>query len=122
MDGYNRRLYKRTFILLNISVSESKEHYSVKFDTANISEGGVFIKSSILWEPDQKLDLAFRLPGSEKEITVEGKVVRNENKYNLSATTECNSLVHGMGIQFINISEEDKEIIRYFIKSGSQNN
>ncbi len=117
MMGRDNRTFRRAPISLKITVSESGDDYSIKFDTANLSEGGIFIKSSILWEPDQKFDLVFKLPNSEKEIVAKGKVARSEDKYNLFLTADRDSSVPGMGIQFTEISEEDKQIIREFIES-----
>lgn len=117
MTGRNNRTYKRAPISLKITVSESGDDYSIKFDISNLSEGGIFIKSSILWEPDQKFDLVFKLPNSDQEIVAKGKVARSEDKYNLFVSADRDSSVPGMGIQFTEISEEDKKIIRDFIKS-----
>lgn len=117
MMGRDNRSFRRAPISLKITLSESGDDYSIKFDTANLSEGGIFVKSSILWEPDQKFDLVFTLPNSEKEIVAKGKVARSEDKYDLFATAERDSSVPGMGIQFTEISEEDKQIIRDFIAS-----
>jgi len=117
MMGQNNRSFRRAPISLKITLSESGDDYSIKFDTANLSEGGIFVKSSILWEPEQKFDLVFKLPNSEKDIVAKGKVARSEDKYNLFLTADRDSSVPGMGIQFTEISEEDKDIIREFIKS-----
>ena len=117
MMGKNNRTFRRAPISLKITVSESGDDYSIKFDISDLSEGGIFIKSSILQEPDQKFDLVFKLPNSDHEIVAKGKVARSEDKYNLFLTAARDSSIPGMGIQFTKISEEDKKIIRDFIES-----
>lgn len=117
MNGRNNRTFKRALISLKIRLSESGDHISIKFDTHNLSEGGLFVKSSILWEPDQEFDLAFFLPNSEKEIKAKGKVARTDDKYSIFLSGHDDSSIPGMGIKFIEISEEDRQIIRDYINS-----
>ncbi len=108
-----QRVFGRAPISLKISLSEDSDDISIKFDTANLSEGGIFVKSSLLWEPGQVFNLAFTLPGFDKEIKVKGVVARSDDKY--SIFTETDSSIPGMGIKFIDLSDEDREIIKEFI-------
>ncbi|MGI6393141.1 MAG: PilZ domain-containing protein [bacterium] len=117
MGGTNKRNFKRALISLKIHLTESGDGVSIKFDTHNLSEGGIFVKSSILWEPDQEFDLSFFLPNSEKEIRVKGIVARSDDKYSIFLPNDEDSSIPGMGIKFLNLSEEDREIIRNYIDS-----
>ena len=108
-----QRVFGRAPISLNISLSEDSDDIRIKFDTANLSEGGIFVKSSLLWEPGQVFKLSFTLPGTEKEINVKGIVARSDDKY--SIFTENDSSIPGMGIKFIDLSDEDRLIIKDFI-------
>ena len=40
-----QRVFGRAPISLKISLSEDSDDISIKFDTANLSEGGIFVKS-----------------------------------------------------------------------------
>ncbi len=115
--GKENRNFPRTPVSMNIRLSESGDDMSIKFDISNLSEGGVFVKSSILWEPEQEFDLSFKLPGSDKEIKAKGKVARSEDTYSIFVPHEDDSSIPGMGIKFIEISEEDKALIREFVES-----
>lgn len=115
--GRDHRLFRRAPISLKIRMKESGEDISIKFDTANLSEGGIFVKSSILWEPTQEFDLSFILPDHEHEIHVKGIVVRNEDKYFLISDHDEEESIPGMGIKFIDLSEEDRMAIREYIDS-----
>jgi uncharacterized protein (TIGR02266 family) len=113
----DNRNHFRAPVSMNIRLCESGDDISIKFDISNLSEGGVFVKSSILWEPDQEFDLAFTLPGQDKEIKAKGKVARSDDHYSIFVPEQNDSSIPGMGIQFIEISEEDKELIRKFLES-----
>ena len=107
------RVFGRAAISLKIRLSEDSDDISIKFDTANLSEGGIFVKSSLLWKPGQIFNLSFTLPGSGKEIKVKGVVARSDDKY--SIFTENDSSIPGMGIKFVDLSSEDREIIKEFL-------
>lgn len=107
------RVFGRASISLKIRLSEDSDDVSIKFDTANLSEGGIFVKSSLLWKPGQVFNLSFTLPGFDKEIKVKGVVARSDDKY--SIFTENDSSIPGMGIKFVNLSEEDRQIIKEFL-------
>jgi uncharacterized protein (TIGR02266 family) len=113
----DNRNFTRTPLSMKIRLTESGDDISIKFDISNLSEGGVFVKSSILWEPDQEFDLSFTLPGQEKEIKAKGKVARSEDSYSIFVPQESDSSIPGMGIKFIEISDEDKALIKEFIES-----
>jgi len=107
------RVFDRTAISLKIRLSEDSDDVSIKFDTANLSVGGIFVKSSLLWKPGQVFNLSFTLPGSDKEIKVKGVVARSDDKY--SIFTENDSSIPGMGIKFVGLSDEDRKIIQDFL-------
>lgn len=107
------RVFGRASISLKISLSENSDGISIKFDTANLSEGGIFVKSSLLWKPGQSFNLSFTLPGFDKEIKVKGVVARSDDKY--SIFTENDSSIPGMGIKFVDLSDEDRQIIKEFL-------
>ena len=79
----------------------------------NLSTGGVFIETSNLLPIDTLLTIKFVLPENETSVRCEGRVawlnhpelIRNPN------------LPVGMGLQFINISLDDMNVIRQFMKN-----
>lgn len=113
------RVFGRAAISLKIRLSEDSDDVSIKFDTANLSEGGIFVKSSLLWKPGQVFNLSFTLPGSDKEIKVRGVVARSDDKY--SIFTEMDSSIPGMGIKFVDLSDEDRKIIQDFLSRLDSN-
>ncbi len=116
--GKENRVFERKEISLNIKVKESGDDYDIDFPIVDLSEGGIFIKSSILWEPGQLFDLTFKLPGTNKVIETKGEVARAEDKYFLDNFSKSDDPTPGMGIKFIEMSEEDRQILRQFIKDN----
>jgi|YNPNPStandDraft_1061719.scaffolds.fasta_scaffold91311_2 uncharacterized protein (TIGR02266 family) len=79
----------------------------------NISAGGLFISTVNPRDIGERFKLKFKLPGTTKEIVVTAEVVWKRT-YSQSEEYEP-----GMGIKFVEISEEDAEAIRRFVNSES---
>ncbi|MCX7943566.1 MAG: TIGR02266 family protein [Deltaproteobacteria bacterium] len=102
------RVYLRVF---KMKVETSKD---VFFGYAkNISASGLFIPTLNPKNVGERFRLKFKLPNTEKEIIVLAEVVWNRH-YSQSDKYEP-----GMGIKFVEISEEDAELIRQFVNSDS---
>ena len=116
--GKENRVFERKEISLNIKVRESGDDYDIDFPLVDLGEGGIFIQSSILWEPGQLFDLTFKLPDSNRIIECKGEVARTEDKYFLDNFSKKDDPTPGMGIKFVEMSNEDKEFLRQFIKNN----
>ena len=77
-------------------------------EAKDLSLGGLFVKSNRRMEKDRILKLKFLLPGAKERIDCEGKVIWSHGN-----SEEPCSLVPqaGMGIEFLNLSERQLEII-----------
>ena len=75
----------------------------------NISGGGIFIKTSRPHALNQNVHLRFTLPGIDRQFEIAGIVVW-ENP------STKGSLPAGMGIKFLEVTPEDAELIRGFVK------
>ncbi|MCK5809307.1 PilZ domain-containing protein [bacterium] len=114
----NNRVHKRTSVELKIALQEDGDDISINFSVIDISEGGLFVRSNILWEPGQIFFLKFTLPNSDEEIAVKGEVARSEDKYFLFITEDQQDPIPGMGLKFVDLSEHDKEQIKAFISQA----
>ncbi len=74
----------------------------------NISNRGLFVKTPRLLPPNTKLSLSIPLPGVIKQINVLGEVAW------VSQQTVGNG-PRGMGIRFVDLSQEDQQIISAFV-------
>lgn len=77
----------------------------------NISVGGLFMETTIPLDVNSFVFLKFKLPGSEKPITTQARVVR------ISKLTDEN--IEGIGCEFERVSYDEKRLIEEFVKGKS---
>ncbi len=77
----------------------------------NISASGLFVPTVNPKKVGERFKLKFRLPDSNKDIVVLAEVVWSRTYSN------SNEFEPGMGIKFVEISDEDAESIRNFVNS-----
>ena len=83
------------------------KHYSV-----DMSTGGLFLESDAILPVDTSLVIKFKLPGIETNILCNARVAWTNEPGNLKKS----SLPPGMGVQFLDLSLEDPQNIRNFLK------
>ncbi len=114
-----QRRSRRVPIAIKLRLRESGTDVSASFDCRDISEGGVFVRSSLLWDPGERFELRFTLPDAEREIRVNGEVVRAEDRYLLFPDlADRQPPAPGMGIRFLDLTDEDRRLIRQFLERG----
>ncbi|HEX4460755.1 MAG TPA: PilZ domain-containing protein [Polyangia bacterium] len=109
----NLRQHKRSPLELPIIVSDAanKVEAHIEFNTQDLSVGGAFIRSDLLFEVGEELQLDFALPDG-RTVQARGKVVR-------VARDSGDDVIPGMGIQFVALSDADRESIRALCTRGS---
>ena len=70
----------------------------------NISVHGVFIESRERFPVGQKIRMTFNLPNSPKTLKLKGKINRDSHR--------------GMGVNFLDLNQEQQEIIRTYITNN----
>jgi uncharacterized protein (TIGR02266 family) len=75
--------------------------------TRNVNEGGVFIETDCPAELDSVVHLRFRLPGTRENIKVAGRVAWIE--------PGADGRPQGMGVEFENLSDADRERINAIV-------
>jgi len=116
--GKEHRRFKRAEIAIRIRLRESDTDIEASFALRDLSEGGLFVHSPILWEPGEKFELSFMLPGSDREIHATGEVARAEDKYLLFPDAPGQDPVPGMGIRFLDLSAGDRALIRDYLEGS----
>jgi Tfp pilus assembly protein PilZ len=111
----NIRKHPRAAIELPVIVSDAanKVDGHIQFDTQDVSVGGAFIRSDLLFEIGEELALAIKLPDG-KVVQARGKVVRVTRD-----TGEDGPSGAGMGIQFVSLTDLDREAIIAMVARGS---
>ncbi|MDE0911848.1 MAG: TIGR02266 family protein [Myxococcota bacterium] len=107
LQGIERRRFNRTDLLVRIDYSTIDEIFS-EF-TRDINEGGLFIETETPRATGTEVAMRFNLPGSNDPLQTVGRVA-----WVRSATTDEPA---GMGIEFDELSEEDRTRINAMIRS-----
>jgi Tfp pilus assembly protein PilZ len=109
----NLRKHARSSIAMAVSVSDAANRVSgtIHFDTQDISVGGAFIRSDLLFEIGEELMLAFGLP-SGQQVQARARVVR------VARDTGDEGLAAGMGVQFVQLSDSDRDAILALVQRG----
>jgi hypothetical protein len=76
----------------------------IHLDLANLSEGGAFLRSDLLFEIGEALNLEIPLPS--------GSVVKTAARVVRVARDKDPAAVHGMGIEFTGLSPQDRRLIQ----------
>jgi len=85
----------------------NRDDFKFCYSSKNISKTGMFLETMTPLNMGDILNLDFSMPGTEKSITVNAKVVRIRKEGNLD---------DGMGVEFISLSDADKEFIEEFVE------
>jgi len=101
------RRHTRSTLVLPVIVSDaaSKAKVGIRFDSADVSGGGAFLRSDMLFEVGEHLMLQFSLPDG-RPIRALGRIVR--------ATREVDAdkeRFAGMGVEFVDLAPEDRDAI-----------
>ncbi len=103
----DQRQHARRALELPASVRDAGNRVegAIRFDTRDISLGGAFLRSDLLFEVGEELTVEFALPGGAS-IRVKARVVRVA-RGGAGAKEPA-----GMGVAFIDLAERDREAVR----------
>src|SRR5262247_4158961 len=99
-DNFNRRASPR--VVLGIPIQYRFGNTIAAALTLNLSRGGVAIRTTSPLEGGSKIKIRFRMPGSKKDIDVEGRVAWSDRRV-------------GMGIQFEKVEPANQTLIDQFV-------
>ena len=105
-----RRRYPRAH--LSVKATNPNSGAFSYYQATNISLSGMFLKAEEPQEVGNVLRLQFTLPtaGGEKEININAEVVRIQEQ------TNDTPYPSGMGVKFLDLSEDSQQVIHSFIK------
>lgn len=98
------RRFERRRVALPVTIVDERGRSTgeIQFDTQDLSVGGAFLTSRLLFELDEDLEIEFILPGGFK-VRARGRVARVSGD------------PPGMGIAFSALAEGDREAIREYL-------
>jgi type IV pilus assembly protein PilZ len=111
-NDFTRRKEARTQKTLSLSFKE-KESF-IKAYSDNISGGGLFIRTKRPLEQGDPFSLKLQIPGMDEPLKINCEVC-----WSRPESEEADNSPAGMGIQFMDMSEGDRETLDQFIKEIS---
>jgi Tfp pilus assembly protein PilZ len=108
----NLRKHARSAVEMPVTISDAANRVQghIEFDTHDLSVGGAFLRSDLLFEVGEELTLVFTLPAGHR-IRARGRVVR-------VARDTGDDGVPGMGIAFAHLTDRDREAILELVSRG----
>jgi len=101
-DEFHRRSSPRVVVGIPVSYRIGPSLASAL--TLNISEGGLALRTTSPIGEGMTLRMRFRLPGTRQDVTAEGRIVWVDRR-------------GGVGIQFTQIADGDRDAIRCFVEA-----
>jgi hypothetical protein len=104
--GGTSRRHERRKVEIPVTIVDEigKSYGTILFDTSDLSLGGAFMRSNLLFEVDEELGLELSL-SPDRTVRARGRVVRVVREEPA-----------GMGIAFTRLDEADREEITTFLK------
>jgi uncharacterized protein (TIGR02266 family) len=103
---HDPRKEPRSALELPVVVSDASNRVEggIRFDPADVSTGGAFLRADLLFEVGEVLTLQFQIPGAGRHIRAAGRVVRVSREVSKDQ-------VPGMGVEFVDLSPDDRAAI-----------
>jgi type IV pilus assembly protein PilZ len=108
------RRFSRKPLEVEIQAGDNTIGGKLLFDSRNVSEGGVFLKSELLLEVGETLWLSFVLPGTAMAIRTRGRVVWVHRTPNDNDPTD----IPGMGVQFLDLSDAEQAALQVYLSES----
>jgi len=108
--GPEDRRYVRRPLYATVTVRDAGEPNAgaVLFDAVDISLGGAFLQSELLLEVGDEVEITFAIPDEMDPIHVRAKVAWATRANEQKGTP-------GMGLQFLDLTDSDRERIANYI-------
>lgn len=110
MSDESKRQYLRHSLEAKIDVIEGSLGVKIRFETSNVSQGGVFIESDLLYDEGEVIWFSFTLPGA-MEIRTRGRVVWAKKEVDESDPQDR----PGMGVEFLDLSEAERAALEGYL-------
>lgn len=112
MTKDNRRKFARISLATQVKVVFREENQRDSMISQNLSEGGLFLESEVLKPIGTVLDFEFRVQGGGEPIKGKGVVRWLEEDVKKRK---------GMGIQFLELNDEGKDVMTKLYKIAKNN-
>lgn len=110
MSDESKRQFLRHGLDAKIDVIEGSLGVKLRFETTNVSQGGVFIESDLLYDEGEIIWFSFTLPGA-MEIRTRGRVVWAKKEVDPDDPEDR----AGMGVEFLDLSEAERAALEGYL-------
>ena len=86
-----------------VSDAANRVNGGIRFDVADVSTGGAFLRTDLLFEVGEVLTLQFQLPYGGPTVRAAGRVTRVSRGHERE--------VPGMGVEFVDLRPEERAAI-----------
>ena len=117
MDSFEERRRNPRVMVRVLVDFESTETYFYDYSN-NLSEGGIYIETDRPLPMGSPLTLRFTLPNIDRVFQADGKVAWVYQPVPGDAGPPAQVLGRGMGIQFLRLDDDDKNLIQQYIDSS----
>ena len=107
-NGIEARQHNRIQLMVQVDMTSENNFYTGL--STNISAGGLFVAALDLLPFGTLIDLNFAFPSSGKRLQVQGVV-----RWHREMDERHPEVTPGMGVEFINLADEDRRAIEGFI-------
>jgi uncharacterized protein (TIGR02266 family) len=108
------RSARRRRIHFDLDVTFQSHHNFYTGFTENVSSGGLFVATTEMHPIGSRFRIRFSLPEREQPVEVLAEV--RWQRLEMAGTAESHDAAPGMGLRFIDLSEDDREAIQEFIR------
>ena len=110
MSDEAKRQFLRHALDAKIEVIEGSLGVRLRFETSNVSQGGVFIESDLLYDEGEIIWFSFTLPGAI-EIRTRGRVVWAKKDVDADDPEDR----PGMGVEFLDLSDAERAALEGYL-------
>ena len=110
MSDEAKRQFLRHALDAKIEVIEGSLGVRLRFETSNVSQGGVFIESDLLYDLGEIIWFSFTLPGAI-EIRTRGRVVWAKKDVDEDDPEDR----PGMGVEFLDLSVAERAALEGYL-------
>lgn len=110
MSDEAKRQFLRHALDAKIEVIEGSLGVRLRFETSNVSQGGVFIESDLLYDLGEIIWFSFTLPGA-MEIRTRGRVVWAKKEVDQDDPEDR----PGMGVEFLDLSDAERAALEGYL-------
>ncbi len=108
----DKSLLERVIFEAAIKYQSLQENNLTGF-SSNLSTGGLYLRTKLPLKVGDTLTLSFSLPGQEQPISCDARVAWT----NFEKKRAKPDYASGVGLQFLNLADEDKSLLTEFLES-----